>query len=377
MSAGTRHRIVVPRGKLGLALEQGEPVLYEPGTVHLVNSPLFRYVGSVDVTQQVVSHGSLKIVTVKDGQVGITYNNGALELLKTGRHTIGAATHVLAGFVSTGQQTLRISEVTGMSLDNVELKFDAAIAIRVVDARKAVVMLTSGSGDVVREIQENIQERAKLDLSTIVGKNRLNKKHEATATARRGKEQQGADAAADAAGEGGGEDDDSFMQVGVPAADDEAAERGSGFRSAIHDDFMALFKEEMLHECGVEVINMAIEDVVIVDHELARALASAAVANSALERQTIEAEIMQVKAAAEAKVASIDAEGRAAAMKIISQADAERIQTVSRALEASCPAAQQQEVIRASGTALSDKSTILLAQDMSALAGVMGIRKDM
>jgi len=64
-------------------------------------------------------------------------------------------------------------------------------------------------------------------------------------------------------------------------------------------------------------------------------------------------------------------------MKIISQADAERIQTVSRALEASCPAAQQQEVIRASGTALSDKSTVLLAQDMSALAGVMGIRKDM
>ena len=40
--AGTRHRIVVPRGKLGLAFEQGEPVLYEPGSIHLVNSPLVR-----------------------------------------------------------------------------------------------------------------------------------------------------------------------------------------------------------------------------------------------------------------------------------------------------------------------------------------------
>ena len=104
--------------------------------MHLVNSDLFEYRGSVDVTQPYVVHASLKIVTVKDGQVGITYNNGVLELLETGRHTIEKATHVLSGFVSTGQQTLRIAEVTGMSLDNVELTFDAAICIRVVDASK-------------------------------------------------------------------------------------------------------------------------------------------------------------------------------------------------------------------------------------------------
>ena len=42
---------------------------------------------------------------------------------------------VLAGFVSTGQQTLRIAEVTGMSLDNIELTFDAAICVRVIDAQ--------------------------------------------------------------------------------------------------------------------------------------------------------------------------------------------------------------------------------------------------
>ena len=95
-------------------------------------------------------------------------------------------------------QTLRIAEVTGMSLDNVELTFDAAICIRIVDAQKAVMALSSNSegGNIVREVQENIQERAKLDLSTIIGKNRLNKKHEATAGA--------AAAKADGAKEGGG-----------------------------------------------------------------------------------------------------------------------------------------------------------------------------
>ena len=152
-----------------------------------------------------------------------------LKLLETGRHTVEKATHVLAGFVSTGQQTLRIAEVAGMSLDNVELTFDAAICIRVIDAQKAVTMLTSGNAnaDIVAEIQANIQERAQLDLATIIGKNRLNKKHEAT-TADKG---------------------------GSPAADDYEVvdkDEGGGFRSAIHDSFMTLFKEEMRNDAGVE-----------------------------------------------------------------------------------------------------------------------------
>ena len=40
---------------------------------------------------------------------------------------------------SAGQQTLRIAEVTGMSSDNIELAFDAAIALKVIGAKKAVV----------------------------------------------------------------------------------------------------------------------------------------------------------------------------------------------------------------------------------------------
>ena len=91
--AGTRHRIVVPQGRLGLALASGAPCIYDPNSVHLINSSLFEYRGSVDVTQQLIVHASLKIITVKDGQVGITYNNGVLEMLQTGRHTIEKATH--------------------------------------------------------------------------------------------------------------------------------------------------------------------------------------------------------------------------------------------------------------------------------------------
>ena len=59
---------------------------------------------------------------------------------------------------------LRLAQVTGMTLDNVELQFDAAICIRVTDAQKAVTSLASGKADrdVVEEMFENVQERAKV-----------------------------------------------------------------------------------------------------------------------------------------------------------------------------------------------------------------------
>jgi len=136
--AGVRHRILVPRGKIGLAMEAGEPFILDPGAIHLKHSPLFQYKGSVDITQQQIVHGSLTIITVRDGQVGITYKDGVLHLREPGRHVLESATHVVGGFVSTGQNTLRIEEVTGMSSDNVEMRFDAAICMRVVDAQKAV-----------------------------------------------------------------------------------------------------------------------------------------------------------------------------------------------------------------------------------------------
>jgi len=359
ISAGIRHRIIVPRGKVGLGLESGEPQLLEPGQVHLRESSLFQYAGSVDITQQVISHGSLNIVTVRDGQFGISYKDGVIELLSPGRHRLESATHVPGGFISAGQQTLRISEVTGMSSDNVELRFDAAICIRVVDPLKAVVMLTQGNRDRMLELQANVQERAKLALAIIIGNNSLNKKHGATQSA--------ATPTAQLTEDGAGGDDDDFVQV----PSEKAEEDGHSFRKDIHDKFMHTFSTSMRQECGIQVIDMSIEDVVIVNAELATAMASAAVANSALERSNIEAEIVQVQATATSKVTLIEARGRAAAMEITAQADADRIKTVSNALGAACPTAQQLEHIRASAGALSQSSTVMLAQDTGALATLL------
>merc|ERR1711968_50924 len=160
-----------------------------------------------------------------------------------------------------------------MSGDNVELKFDAAICMRVVDAQMAVTMLTGSSQQnksIMQQIQESVQERAKLALSIIIGNNRLNKKHAATST--------------------------------KSSPPDSESEANNSFRQNIHDSFMASFSQSMLDECGIAVIDMSIEDVSILNDELAAAMASAAVANSSLESTNIDAQIQQVKADTEAKV---------------------------------------------------------------------------
>ena len=41
---------------------------------------------------------------------------------------------MFGGFLPSGQQTLRIPDITCMSSDNIGLKFDAALTIIVVDA---------------------------------------------------------------------------------------------------------------------------------------------------------------------------------------------------------------------------------------------------
>lgn len=64
--------------------------------------------------------------------------------LNNRRHILDRPTHVFNGFLGTGQETLPINEVTGMSRDNVGLCFDAAITVQVVDGAKAVPVLGGG-----------------------------------------------------------------------------------------------------------------------------------------------------------------------------------------------------------------------------------------
>lgn len=250
INVGSKHRIVVPAGRVGLAWNEGEPLLLDPGRTFNIDSATFRYTGSKSVVEPVIVHGRLKIVTVKQGSAGISYDDGRLVVLEVrprcargsvgvarsfvsvraiwfarpycparsqpGRHTLTKPSHYLAGFLSLSEVVLPVTELTSMTSDNVGIQLDAAISLRVVDAAKAVTSLCTTSDDLsfsATAMHATIMQKAKvrerrraqascfsahalvahhfahsqLALSIIIGNNRLNNSFRATARLARSK----------------------------------------------------------------------------------------------------------------------------------------------------------------------------------------------
>ena len=74
----------MPAGKVGLGWERGSPLLLEPGQVYNIDSPYFSYAGSRALTEPVIAHGSMTLVTVKQGAVGVSFDDGNLCILPPG-----------------------------------------------------------------------------------------------------------------------------------------------------------------------------------------------------------------------------------------------------------------------------------------------------
>ena len=351
----SKWRVTVPSGKIGLAWEKGEPVVLEHGQVIEVDSPYFKYVGSVDMTQELIVHGSIKFIQVRQGLFGVSYDEGVLQILRPGRHVLRKPTHFLAGFLPSGQQTLGIEAVTSMSADNVGIRFDSALTIQVVDPEKAVTMLgiaakaqgrggRRGKKEIVRdsvkgdqfsneEFFYNIVQQAKLALSIIIGNNKFNSSFTSTSRSMPVVIASSAEAKSDSA---------------------NPEEHGSeSFKQHIHDLFMQKFSHNMMENCGVKIIDMSIEDVVITNAELAKAMSQAAVAHTNLDSARIEVEESKMRA-----------EGKARAMNILAQAEANRIRTLDDAMSKISHVTQQRELIRSTGEAIEkSKSSVFMGRN--------------
>ena len=190
MCVGSKHRVFLSEGRLGLAWDGGKPLILEPTEdrrPRCFNSPTFHFEKSVSATQQVIKHGSLKAITVRQGFVGVSFRDGELDVLNTGRMILDSVTHAFSGFLPTGQQTMTLDSVDGMTSDNVGLQFDAAICVLIHDAKKAITMLgqtssnareAMGGAEVTfdsENIWSNVKAKARLALSIIIGNQRLNR----------------------------------------------------------------------------------------------------------------------------------------------------------------------------------------------------------
>ena len=291
---------------------------------------------------------------------------------------------MFGGFLPSGQQTLRIPDITCMSSDNIGLKFDAALTIIVVDAQKAVVMLGGGVDFNINVFHRTIVEKAQLALSIIIGNSRFHHGFQAsTMTTTNDAEEAKGNANLDVSSQGGSNTD-----IG-------------GFRHAIHDRFMAGFKKQMLESCGVSVIDMSIEDIAITDKDLSKAMARGALARTALDQAQVEVEVQRTKAesrrAANLVIAEGDAqatrirvaadseasalaetkraEGKAQAILVIADAEAERVRKLNAALSEASGITKNRELILASGKALNGaNATLMLGGNMRDVTGALSMQ---
>jgi regulator of protease activity HflC (stomatin/prohibitin superfamily) len=365
---GSKARITVPSGKIGLAWEKGEPLILEHGELIERDSPFFKYDGSVDMTRSLIVHGSIKFISVRQGLFGVSYNEGVLNILKPGRHTLDKPTQFLAGFLPSGQQTLSIPAVTSMSADNVGIKFDSALTVQVIDPSKAVTMLgiasktgkprkgnskESGAASEQFDLESfywNIKQQAKLALSIIIGNNKLNQSFKSTSKA-----------APVVVAEEVTSSSETKHTNPEDAEHINHDDEGS-FKQHIHDLFMLKFSLNMNETCGVQIVDMSIEDIVITNPELAKAMSQAAVSATKLSSAKIEVEEKRMRAMGDAR-----------SMQILAKAEADRIRTLDDAMSKICDVTMQRELIRSTGNAIEKgKSSIVLGSSFCDVTRMLG-----
>lgn len=418
IQVGSKHRILLPAGRLGLAWEGGSALILTPKDDNqplYVDSATFRFERSISAIQQVIKHGGVKLVTVRQGFVGISFRDGVLDVLPPGRHSLTSPTHAISGFLPTGQQTQNISKVVSLTSDNVALEFDAAITVQVIDAKKAVITLAgttemaagAAAGDEPEfnpaVVYDNVCRKAKLALTIIMGNQRLNRgdgteddDNVITQPGRGGVPNiklghiapAEAMAAADAARLGHSDPPvmghngqampsaPRFMDRdgdGIPDAEDPQPNRGPSLKARIRDDFMADFAAKMLSQCGIAVIDMSVEDVRITDPELAAAMARGAVARADLAKAGIEKQVKLTSSEAEKQSAILAAQGKAESTSIIAKAEADRVRVIDEAM-ASIKAAttQQREILLAAGEVMkAANATMIMTQSPGDAASML------
>jgi len=394
------------------------------GEAFFYDSETFKYVKSCSQTDSLVVHNSLKIVTVKEGHVGIIYDEGLCIAYKKGRHVFTKATQDFAGFISTGAETFPIPALTTFSADNVELTFNAAITIEIIDPARACKCLMSqagrgqghgrgqarggGLGGGYGEqqpfgqdfIHSNVADQARLHLASIVGHHEYNMAFKATTIVPTAAMEQ---PAASPSPDGGRETEPpvTLLPLIPPSVNPAVATTGKGgtpaaptdFRGMLCAEFLAFnaveeedsnqpagqgrstsFINEML-EKGIKVTKFSIEDVKIMDTALASAMAQAALldleqakaradSNAAVSRADGEAAVREREAAGASRARSITVEAEYKAKIRLAEAEQAEIMILSKAMGESGPPFtsmwSQWKLTKASGEALSNANATVM-----------------
>lgn len=153
---GNRTITIVPQGKLGFAMERGQPVLLPPG-LHSWKKASLQYESMYDLGQRVIEIGPYTILTVDEGYAAITQNNGSQVVLD------GGATHMLTHakwrfekFITLKIQTDELQEAETASADNIIMSVTSQVVWQIKDVRIAATRAAETMATSARQCQDSM-----------------------------------------------------------------------------------------------------------------------------------------------------------------------------------------------------------------------------
>ena len=393
----TITRFFVPKGNIGMAWRDSQPVFFQERGVYLVDSPMFRYVGSVPIETPEIILGSRKIITVKEGMVGVSHHKGQLKILPPGRHVIEDEEHVFDEFLSTQQKSLNLTKDSNPSQllmvcesrELVRIGIQASVFYNIRDPKLAVVKI----GD-VKDIENFINDTATAVITTIIRTTSLAEIAQSGRAMEKGAGMMGDD----------GDQAQSMMAAAQHDRNSSTRKAGNGgdeheqgggddfetnlpFFDRMHTDFIFRLRENFLNEYGIFMLNVRIGDFKVLDEDIAQSIANHASTTAATQAKLANLEgnrqidlvnkdsdfrIERMQADVDAHRMTTNARARALAMKEDAQAQAEALKIAAAAkmeatkLEAEAEAGSirviaqaEAEATRAKGDAESERASKL------------------
>jgi regulator of protease activity HflC (stomatin/prohibitin superfamily) len=299
---GTITRFRVLKGEIGLAWENSQPSFFDEG-VYEKDSPNFVFEKCVNASDKQISLGSRKIITVWDGEVGVSFKRGKLVVLTPDRHNIDSVEHTFQGFLSTQQQCLHLAHTDGggpihkdkdpnllycETKDFVEIGLKADVFYKIIEAEK--VLLVVGKDSVIPLVRET----SIATLNSIIRSTSLAEVAQNKDVAAKSEKQALRD-----------------LPPGAPSA--------PLFFDKVHDEFIAKLHDTFCEKFGIEITNIRIESFKISNKELSDNISKQALATAQTENQLAnlagQTEIATAQMKRDAEVARIKAEGDAIRLK--------------------------------------------------------------
>jgi regulator of protease activity HflC (stomatin/prohibitin superfamily) len=291
---GTITRLVVRKGEVGLAWENNQPVFFEEG-IYVKDSPFFSFEKTVAASEKQISIGPKKILTVYEGEVGVSYNKGKLVVLKPNRHFIDSAEHIFKEFLSTQLQREHLVSNNKKEFlicetqDFVSIGLKADVFYKIEDAEK--VLLIVGRDN----ISTLVRETSIATLNSIIRSTTLSEVAQNKEIAAKSQK-------------------DHLEEISKNP--DSAS--APLFFDKVHEEFISKLYDYFLDQYGIAITNIRIESFRIMDSNLVDNISKQAFVTAQTETKLAnligEREIVTSKQKRDAEVALIKAEGDAVSL---------------------------------------------------------------